>query len=1630
MLGQLRAEQRPATADEQRVLARWSGWGAVPKIFDESDEHWAALRDQLRHHLDGPAWDAARRTTLNAHYTPAAIVTQMWAAVADLGFAGGRVLEPGCGSGNFIGLAPADLALDVVGVELDPTTAAIAAALYPRAAIRAEGFERTRLPDGSVDLVVGNVPFAPVVLHDLSHNRGRHSLHNHFIIKSLHLSRPGALVAVITSRFTMDARNPAARREMAELADLLGAVRLPGGAMQAAAGTGAVTDLLVMRRRFPGEPPAGVAWERTTLVDLADGQLGINQYFAEHPAQVLGELRATGGQYHEADLQVVARPERLEASLAAGLGAVVGEGRHRGLTWSPGAAMSVEAGAAEALAAGSAHKEGSFLVVASGALARVVEGAARPYEARPARDAVELRSLIRLRDAMGRLLDLEAAGADDAACDRARDALNRCYDDYHARYGALNRFKEVRTGRVDPGTGGAQLRRVFPAMGGFRRDPDYRCVLALELFDPESQRAAKAAVFSTRVINRREPRRGADTAQDALAICLDELGRVDLGVIASLLGTDVDAARAELGALVWQDPVSSALLTAQAYLSGDVRAKLAEAEAAAAADPRWQANVEALRSVLPVDVPPSDIDARLGATWIPAGDVEAFAAEVLACPSLRAEYSAAAASWALRVDNPAERHSVLATSQWGTARVDAVRLLGLCLEQAPVAVYDEEHIDGRDVRVLNTAETLAAREKQEALERRFAAWVWEDPARASRLAADYNRRFNSVVTARYDGAHLSLPGLAATFSPHGHQRDAVWRILSEPTVLLAHDVGAGKTATMAIAAVELKRLGLVKKPAIVVPNHMLEQVSREFLQTYPMARVLVADRDEMSAGGRKEFAARCATGEWDAVVITHSAFGRLPVGHELRQDFLASQVAQLRAEADAAKAGDAPTVKRLEAAVARMEECYKRLLAEEGKDDGVRFEQTGIDYLFVDEAHAFKNKEFATHVQGVGGAGSKRATDLELKLAHLRRRHGERVATFATATPIANSIAEMWVMQSYLQPGMLALAGVESFDAWAATFGRTVTGLELAPDGGSYRIHSRFARFANVPELLTMFRATADVRGAKDLGLAIPRLRGGGPQTVVVPPSEELRDYVEELVERAEAVRNRQVRPDEDNMLKVAGDGRKAALDLRLVDREPDPAGGKIAACAERVAAIYHETRDRVYGGPTGEASPRPGALQVVFCDLGTPHPGAWSVYGELRAQLMGRGIPEPMVRFVHEAGDDRAKAELFAACRDGRVAVLIGSTEKMGVGTNVQRRLVALHHLDCPWRPADIAQREGRALRQGNQNEEVGIYRYATEGSFDVYMWQTVERKAAFIHQVMAGEVAGRELEDVGEVALSYAEVKALATGNPLILEKAGVDNEVSRLLRLRQAHGKDQSLLRRSIEAARRDIPRFEAQIAQLDAALARRVDTAGERFVMRVGGTDYRRRADAGGHLIHLMQREARLPPTEWPEGPRLVASLGGLDVELRPAFGINGKTQLVISIADSPLERMYALAAEVPQLDPVGLVTRLENKLRSLEETRAALEVRLTRSRKDLADAEGRLGHPFDQQERLDTLRRKHAEIEAALLLAESGPARDQAPSSPMPAGSHRAREFSLSVHHSVPAGAFGPYTPGPGPGVGR
>lgn len=782
---------------------------------------------------------------------------------------------------------------------------------------------------------------------------------------------------------------------------------------------------------------------------------------------------------------------------------------------------------------------------------------------------------------------------------------------------------------------------------------------------------------------------------------------------AELLGVDAGSARQRLGELVYEDPSTRILVPAPHYLSGNIRQKLAAAQRVVDDDPRFRANATALARVLPRQLEPREITARLGAPWIAAADIESFCTEVLDA-TVDVERLPEIGSWSARLRD-GSRRSVALSSEWGTARADAITLLDAALNQRLHTVADATD-DGRRVR--NDAETLAARDKQEALSVRFSEWVWSDPTRSARLADRYNELFSSVVLPAHDGSHLTLPGLSAQFTPRPHQRDAVARILTDGRALLAHAVGAGKTATMVIAAMEQRRLGSVSKPAVVVPNHMLEQFSREWLQLYPTARILVADRERLSKDRRKEFVARAATGDWDGIIFTQSGFARLPLGDELKRGYLGEEIETARRALAGSKDGKGLSVKRLERRIAQLEETYKGLLAEHSKDDGVRFEETGVDFLYVDEAHAYKNRRVDSSIDGVGGSGSQRAQDLDSKLWALRRAHGPRVVAFATATPVANSMAELWVMQSYLHPDLLADVELRAFDAWAATFGRTHTALELAPDGSSYRMQTRFARFQNVPELLTLYRQVADVRTTDDLDLPTPELAGGKAETAVVDPSNALTDYVADLASRAERIRNRAVDPSEDNMLKVTGDGRRAALDLRLVGEAPDPGGGKLATAAQRIAAIHHATRDNTYADEGGQLTIRPGALQLVFCDVSTPAAAGWNAYDELRDLLVRRGVPRDQIRYMQSANTDAAKAKLFASCRDGGVAVLIGSTETMGVGTNIHTRAVALYHVDCPWRPADIEQREGRVIRQGNQNPTVEIVRYATEGSFDVYMW------------------------------------------------------------------------------------------------------------------------------------------------------------------------------------------------------------------------------------------------------------------------------------------------------------------------
>ena len=1226
------------------MLARWSGWGAVPEVFDDRRAEFGWAREQLAGLLSPAELAAARRNTLNAHYTDAALVQQMWRAVRALGFERGLVLEPGCGSGNFLAFAPGGA--QVTGIELDPVTAGIAGLLYPDAEIRAESFADSRDSEGSYDLAIGNVPFGNMVLHDRRHNPAGHSIHNHFIVKALHLVRPGGLVAVLTSRFTMDARNPAARREIASLADLLGAIRLPGGAHQRAAGTSVITDLLVLRRREPGRAPDMAVWEQTRHAELDGVQVPVNEYFLDHPDTVLGQMGAVHGTYRADDLVVRPDGDTITAFSAA-LDALITSARQRGLVYLPADRGARAPRPVTSEAARSAQPDGYLRARPDGTFTRVVSGAEQPH-AVPASQTAELGDLLVLRDSARALLAAEAASAEDTPeIDGLRAELGRRYDHYLAAHGPLNRFSLRRTGRTDPATGEPVMARIRPRQGGFAADPFAPLVYALEQFDPVGQRAAKASIFRERVIAPRAPRLGADTPADALAICLDARGEPRLDEIARLLGTSEDDARAQLGTLAFDDPGTGRLVPAAEYLSGQVREKLRHAGQAAEDDPRFAVNVTELRRVIPPDLTPGEIDARLGAAWIDATYVQQFLREILDDPRLRVEHPGGQI-WAVRGDP----HTVLARSTWGTSRYPAPQLAQALLEQRSIEVRDTvTDANGQDRSVLNADATLAAQEKAAELAERFSDWAWEDPARAAALARIYNDRFNSLVLRSYDDAALSLPGLALTFRPRPHQVAAVARMIGEPAVLLAHEVGAGKTAEMIMGVTELRRLGLVRKPAVVVPNHMLEQFAREWLQLYPQAKVMTAGQEDLQRDRRREFVARCATGTWDGIVMSRSAFERIPLSAREQQAYMDRELEQMREWIRAARSADGITVKKLEGALLRAEERLRAKL-DSAKDPGITFEATGIDYLCIDEAHGYKNLRTASNISDAAIDGSMRASDLDMKIDYLRRRNGRRVVTFATATPIANSVTEAYVMQRYLRPDLLAAAGIEVFDTWAATFGQVVSQVELAPEGGSnFRMKSRFARFANVPEMLRMLHVAADVKTAEDLALPVPDLkqRADGqraPETVTVEPSDELLDYVRDLGDRAAKVRNRAVDPDEDNMLKISGDGRRAALDLRLLGL-PQTTPGKITAAADRIAAIWTSHQDDEYFDPGGVPYPVRGSLQLVFCDLGTPGPG-WNAYDELRGQLVARGLPSEAVRFIHEAKTDRDKAQLFAASRAG----------------------------------------------------------------------------------------------------------------------------------------------------------------------------------------------------------------------------------------------------------------------------------------------------------------------------------------------------------------------------------------------
>ena len=1635
----MQTQRRPATPDEQAVLARWAGWGGLPEVFDDDKPEYATQRDELRGLLSDSEWNEAKRNTLNAHYTDPSVVSALWTAVRDLGFDGGRVLEPGSGSGTFIGFAAPNA--DMVGVELDSTTAAISRALYPHATIRNESFADSRFPAGSFDAAIGNVPFGDFALQDRVHNPGRKlSIHNHFIKKSLAATKPGGICAVLTSRYTLDSAGQAARKELAEMGDLIGAVRLPTGSHSKTSGTDVIEDILIFRRREPdAEPLTDQGWVKSSKRTINGQSIHVNDYFTAHPGYVLGEMTAEPGQFGSGSL--IVKGDKSMADLPGVLEQITEAARTDGIAATPRMAELDE------LTEGIDRHEGHIGVDVDGNFTQAVGGAAVALVV-PDKQAEELRALIGLRDTLRALLSAESASVSDSPQIRElRAELNTQYDDYVVRFkGPLNRYKLTKTG----------ARNLPPVQHIFRRDPMSAIVRALEVYDPETGTGAKTDIFRKRAVSPRVIPTTAETPEDALALCLDTYGEIRLGAIADMLGTSEDQARERLAGLVFEQPpltvaesdaafrahiqeasgggpeiegrfggmrdqgaapdvarldtvgesvrAAGRLEPAAAYLSGNVRRKLAAAREAAKHDERFAANVEALAAVIPTDLGVDEVDGRLGAAWIPAEDVKAFLVDLI--HDGKDDYNSIKVStsgggiWTVEGAGYGNK----AREEWGTDRISAGEIVQALLEQRSITIKDT--IDKKQY--TNLEATVAAQAKAEEISERFSEWLWEDTERTKRLLANYNNQFNAIRLRSYDGVPRTFPGMSDEFKPFDHQVAAVNRIVEEPCALLAHVVGAGKTAEMAMGAAELKRLGLARKPAIVVPNHMLEQFSREYLQIYPNAKILAAGSDDLTGERRREFVARAATGEWDCVILTQGAMKLIPMSQESMSAYIDRELATMRDQLKRAKdeAGEdsaqATTIKKMEKAIIKAEEAMKAKL-DKDRDAGVSFEQTGIDYVFIDEAHQYSNLRTISNIQGAGAVGSDIAQDLHMKIEYLRANNASgRVATFATGTPIRNTVTQAYIMQRFMRPDLLEEAGIYSFDQWAATFGQTVEEMELKPEGTGFRQTTRFAKFRNVPELLRLFHVFADVKMADDLNLKTPDLTTGGVQNVVVPASDELREYIKTLGQRADDVRGNapQMRPAagggedvEDNMLLISTDGRKAALSMEMVGGTHAP--GKIEAAADNIAKIWRQTKDRPVpkdiNDPAGGDDPPPGGMQIVFLDMGTPSSKGFNAYDKLRKQLVDQGMDANGIRFMHDAKNDREKAELFAAARNGQVQVLIGSTEMMGVGTNVQRRAVALHHLDAPWRPSDVEQRDGRIMRQGNTNKEVAIYRYVTEHSFDAYMWQTLERKKKFIDQIMRGKLGDiREIEDVGDTALSYAEVKALATGNPLLMEKAKADVVVGKLGRLERQHDRIQTNLRRDVPAYRANAAEADANAAKFVAAVAKRTDTTGKNFTVTINGQRIADRGEAVEALKAAM-RSARMNYSSYRNEPRLLASFGGHDLygQIDRYYDKYGTPSYGITLSwdglPGQIERL--LPERMAEPGP-GIFTTLRNSLDGFESREAILRDRAESYRAEAETMEARIGVAFTHAEALASARAESARLAAAMEasgLTDTGPA---------------------------------------------
>lgn len=1436
LLDQL-GKRRKLTLEERDILTAWSGWGVMSKVLDprEKDQRWQRLGERVRQWLPPDHVHEAELATPTAFYTPRWVVNAMWSFLEEIGFEGGRVLEPGCGHGAFLAAARDREDSTLTGVERDHTSARIARLLHPDARIITSPLEKAGLPDASFDVVIGNVPFANVdVPDDELPKRVKLSLHNYFLWRALRAVQPGGYVVLITSRYTMDAWEKRPREFLEGLADLMGAVRLPTG-WEDDLGSKVVADILVLRRRGEEEEPAGEAWRQSVYASTPGGtgtwenRYELNDYWRRHPEQVLGTMRPDGRAAHGQTLKVDFEGglSEMESALRHALSRIAKRIEDKGLKL-PERVLTIDQEPI-ALFDERGREEGSFHV--EGANVVKIENAKPVIVLKP---SAELRALICMRDTYLELLEHER-DYDAPDADWQRRQLNDQYDQYVGRFGPLNRCKTVE-GKEDE-TGEPEERRIYPTMGGFRKDPHCMTVMALEVFDEQTGEAGKADILLRR-LHRRPELRKVDDPSVAVALCMDRHGRLDVATLATILGVSRLEVEGTLGALVFRDPETDVLVPAPLYLAGRVRDKLDLARfMVAQGHEHFTRNVEALEQVQPEDLTADEVRLRLGHPIVPTADIEGFIKAILRPASaVYVTHEAVAAIWNVELLDAFDRETPAATAEWGTPRANAYDLVRMALSgKMPVVedVFKDENGDDRKVR--NQQETLLAEERLRAIQDRFTEWVWEDHERATRLLAAYNRQFNAVVLPRYDGSHLTFPGINPLFKPYAHQPDMVMRAISTRAVLCGYDVGAGKTSVAMMTAITLKRLGLANKPMMVVPNHLLEQFTRECLQLMPGARILMATTEDVSPAQRRLFAARVASQDWDAIIMQRTSFTSLPVHPRIEEEFLWDEIYEYKKALFAARAQEGkrdPSQKELAKLVRRMEGKLWKLLRDR-RDIGVTWEQLGVDYLIVDEwSDFFKNDQVGSRKEGLNIAGSKRAINLRMKMQELSRRRPDKpIAMMMTGTPVTNSLAELYVLLRLLDPELLRELDLLPFDAWAAAFVEYTTGVEVAPDGTRFRLHTRPDRYINVADLRRLLAQVADIRTAESMNLKRPSVL---QRTVVVPQNEAQRAFSAELAARADAIHEGGVDPEDDNMLSICMDGRMSATDPALAGIESTEPG-KVEAIVENVLGYWREFRET----PAAEApAPNPpmdlfgwaewqeqqarvqrgtddgeGVLQVIFLDIGTPRAGGdQQVYGKLRRGLIAGGMKAQRVRFIHDYPKPQDKAKLYAECNSGKVDVLIGSTSKLGLGTNIQRRLKVIHHADPPWRPADVQQRRGRGQRPGNMHAEIIEVRYVTEGSFDSYMWQALERKIKFILQVLSGDLTVREVPDIGLAVLSYSEVKAAATGNPLLLELAEADAEVVRLKTLLNGHVRNQSRLRWQATADEKDADAMEGQALRL--------------------------------------------------------------------------------------------------------------------------------------------------------------------------------------------------------------------------